>query len=83
MDAKLFTLVSADDPNKVFAWGMEIDSTEETVAVLYRRGAGRYSTGLHPSAEAALRLWSRIAPMQLLWEPTADEVLAELANLAP
>jgi len=85
MDAKLFTLVKPGDDTQIFAWGMEITSDDGTEAVLYRHDpdTGRSHTGLHGSAESALRVWSRIEPMEIVWEMTPQELLEALARIAP
>ncbi|HEV2780090.1 MAG TPA: hypothetical protein VGX25_11915 [Actinophytocola sp.] len=85
MDAKLFTLVNAENDNEIFAWGMEISDETRTEAVLYRWDPqiGQAATGLHRSAEAARALWDRIAPMELRWEMTAEDVLKMVDNLSP
>jgi hypothetical protein len=84
MDAKLFTLVKAGDATQIFAWGMEISSDTGTEAVVYRHDpdTGRSNTGVHGSAESALRIWRRIAPMDLVWEPTPIDVLEEIKRIA-
>ena len=83
MDAKLFTLVNPADETQIFAWGMEITNDGDTTAVIYRRDpdTGRYATGVHPSAEAALELWRRVVPLELLWEPTPQEIVEALDRI--
>jgi hypothetical protein len=83
MQARMFSLVSAADDTMVFAWGIEIIDEEMTEAIIYRRDrtidAG-YMFGTHRSAENALKRYSQLAPMRLIWE--SDEP-GEAADPAP
>lgn len=67
MHGRLFTLVSEDDNDGIFAWGMEITHPDGCAAVIYRWDpATRQSTqGVHSSAEGARVLYSRIAGVPL------------------
>jgi hypothetical protein len=67
MDGRLFTLVSEDDHEGIFAWGMEITHPGGRTAVIYRWDpTTRQSTqGVHSSAEGARVLYSRIAGIPL------------------
>lgn len=78
MHASLFSLVVADDPDQVFAWGMEIasdgrqDDELTRTAILYIGSPddkGRIST--HASAEAACKRWSMVVPLTLVWDAEA------------
>lgn len=70
MEGRLFTLVSADDDNNVFAWGMEITTPTEQEAVTYCRNPITNQTvfGLHRDAEAALRRYGSTLQLRLVWE---------------
>jgi hypothetical protein len=71
-------LVSAEDYDAIFAWGMEITHRDECEAVIYRRDpTTRYAThGVHESAESARVLYSRLIgmPLALVYMDFADEV---------
>jgi hypothetical protein len=75
MEGRLFTLVSKKHEGKVFAWGMEITSPRETEAVIYRKNPVTKQTffGVHTTADAALRRYSRIHELRLVWEDGYDE----------
>ncbi len=75
MEANLFSLVPEDDSSLVFAWGMEVIDGDHTDAVLLRRDpvSGRSMIAQHGSAEAALRRWTRLVPLRLVWEFENDE----------
>jgi GAF domain-containing protein len=63
-----FSLVSAEDPSKIFAVGVEIVLEEGEIesAVIYRREPDGQSTiGVHRTAEAAQELFSRVIPLTL------------------
>lgn len=70
MYARMFTLVNAEDDTQIFAWGLEIIDYDHTEAIIYRRDpvTGGASFGQHVSAEAALKRWTRLTPMALVWE---------------
>jgi hypothetical protein len=70
MQGRLFTLVTADEDEHVFAWGMEITTTTEQEAVTYSRNPLTNQTmfGLHTNAESALRRYSRTYQLRLIWE---------------
>ncbi|MCT2587073.1 hypothetical protein [Actinophytocola gossypii] len=67
---QLFTLVSADDPTLVFAWGMQVSEPDRRTAVVWRREPdGQDILGLHASADAARERFSLVTPLDLVWEP--------------
>lgn len=70
MDGRLFTLVSAEDEDQVFAWGMEITTPSEQEAVTYCRNPITNQTvfGLHRNAESALRRYGMMHQLRLVWE---------------
>jgi len=79
MDARLFTLVNAEDSSQVFAVGMEIDNDDQREAVVYRReDNGQSMIGTHTSAESALQRYNLLAPMDLVW---AEEETIDLDEL--
>jgi hypothetical protein len=71
MEARVFCLTSADDETQVYAWGIEINNTEDDIeAVVYRRDpqTRRTTFGIHSSAEDALARYQRLFPMALSYE---------------
>lgn len=79
MDARLFTLVNAEDSSEVFAVGMEIADEDQLEAVVYRReGNGHSMIGTHTSAASALERYNTLAPMDLIW---AEEETIDLDEL--
>lgn len=70
MEGRLFTLVSAEDDNNVFAWGMQITTPTEQEAVTYCRNPITNQTvfGLHRDAESALRRYGSTLQLRLVWE---------------
>jgi hypothetical protein len=77
MYGRLFTLASAADHNLIFAWGMEIVSTDERAAVIYRQDPVTRQTmhAVHESAKAALaRYDARPEPMELVWMDMPDHI---------
>jgi hypothetical protein len=70
MEGRLFTLVSADNEEYVFAWGMEITTPDEQEAVTYCRNPVTNQTvfGLHSNAESALRRYGTTFQLRLVWE---------------
>jgi hypothetical protein len=70
MEGRLFTLVSADNEENVFAWGMEITTPDEQEAVTYCRNPVTNQTvfGLHSNAESALRRYGTSFQLRLVWE---------------
>ncbi|MBP2321700.1 hypothetical protein JOF56_002085 [Kibdelosporangium banguiense] len=70
MEAQLFTLVSAEDPDKIFAWGMEIATDDDVEAIVYRRDPLTHRTmfGVHNSAEEALARYGNTRALDLQWE---------------
>ena len=70
MEGRLFTLVSADNEENVFAWGMEITTPDEQEAVTYCRNPVTNQTvfGLHSNAESALRRYGTSYQLRLVWE---------------
>jgi hypothetical protein len=70
MEGRLFTLVSADDDEMVFAWGMQITTPTEEEAVTYCRNPVTNQTvfGLHRNAESALLRYGTALQLRLVWE---------------
>lgn len=76
MHAALFSLVPVGSPEAVFGWGMEIityDGQEEAEpnrqAVVYiGLAGGKGNVAMHDSAEAACTRWSRVVPLDLVWD---------------
>jgi hypothetical protein len=88
MYGRLFTLASAADHNLIFAWGMEIVSTDERAAVVYRRDPVTKQTmhAVHNSAQSALARYNmRPAEMDLVWMDMPDHIglLWDLLDAAP
>jgi len=75
MEGKLFTLVNAENEAQVFAWGMEISTTQDREAIVYRRNPATNQTffGVHATAESALRRYGKRRQLRLLWENRYDE----------
>lgn len=73
MHGELFTLVSAEDPTRIFAWGMQITEADTRTAIVWRRDPenGQNTFGVHASAEAARRRFGLITPMEVVWESAA------------
>ncbi|MBP2340062.1 hypothetical protein [Saccharothrix coeruleofusca] len=71
----MFSLVSASDPSKVFAYGMEIAQETRTDAIVYRRDpdTGRTMVGQHSTAEDALKRYGKRVPLVLRWEYDEDD----------
>lgn len=70
MQGRLFALVDAEDEDAVIGWGIEITETDQPEAVVFFRepDTRQISLGVHDSAEAALRCWTRVEPMALVWQ---------------
>jgi hypothetical protein len=70
MEGRLFTLVSADNEENVFAWGMQITTPDVQEAVTYCRNPVTNQTvfGLHSNAESALRRYGTSYQLRLVWE---------------
>jgi hypothetical protein len=65
-----FALVSAEDRDEVFAYGLDIDLPSGREVVTFRRDISGLSVfGTHQSAEAAQKRFSAITPLELIWEP--------------
>ena len=69
MEATLFALVT--DEATLFAFGMQIVEGDETDVVVYRRDPETRKTmfGVHDSVERAVRHYSRMVPVDVLWAP--------------
>lgn len=68
MPAVPFALVSIEDRNRIFAFGLDIDLPSEVIT--FRREAdGRTTFGVHESAESARRRFSHVTPLELRWDP--------------
>jgi hypothetical protein len=64
-----FSLVSAEDHDMVFAYGLDIDLPSGHEVITFRRDStGRSLFGVHQSVESAHRRFSAVAPMDLIWE---------------
>lgn len=70
MHSELFTLVSAEDRSRVFAYGISITGDSGDEAVTYRRepDSGQTLFGVHSCAEAARTRYSMVTPLDLVWE---------------
>lgn len=70
MTATPFALVSAEDRNKIVAFGLDIDLPSGRDVVTFRRETGGQSTfGVHRSVEAARVRFSLVTPVEVVWEP--------------
>ncbi|MEO6081485.1 MAG: hypothetical protein ABIQ18_00055 [Umezawaea sp.] len=69
MDAALFALVT--DEATLFAFGIEISDGDKTEVVVYRRDPETRKTmfGVHDSVERAVKHYSRMVPVDVLWSP--------------
>ncbi len=69
MEAALFALVT--DEATLFAFGIEISDGDKTEVVVYRRDPDTRRTmfGVHDSVERAVRHYSRMVPVDVLWSP--------------
>jgi hypothetical protein len=64
-----FALVSAEDDNKVFAYGLDIEMPSGREVITFRRDSSGHSMfGVHQSVEAARQRFSTITPLELVWE---------------
>lgn len=73
MDASLFSLVSTEDPDLVFAWGMEVvrhvtDDEYRKAVVYIANPTGQDTVSVHTCAESACKRWSTVTPLTLMWE---------------
>ncbi|OLF11142.1 hypothetical protein BLA60_14235 [Actinophytocola xinjiangensis] len=69
MTATPFALVSTEDPDKVFAYGLDIDLPSGRNVVTFRREpTGQKLFATHESVESARRRFSVITPLDLVWE---------------
>jgi hypothetical protein len=69
MSAIPFALVSADDHDKIFAYGLDIDLDSGREVVTFRRDPnGRSLFGVHQSPEWARDRFSIVTPLELVWE---------------
>ena len=74
MHASLFSLVTIDDPDVVFAWGMEMvscsdDGGERRKTIVHL--GGPIGTGIistHETAEKACARWSTVVPLGIVWD---------------
>jgi len=75
MGMRLFALVNDAQDDKVFAWGMEIASPEESEAVIYRKDpvTKQLAFGVHETAEAALQLYGRLHELRLVWDEECED----------
>jgi uncharacterized protein (UPF0548 family) len=70
MTATPFALVSTEDRDKVFAYGLDIDLPSGRDVITFRRGAdGQTMFSVHGSVEAAQRRFNMVTPVDLVWEP--------------
>jgi hypothetical protein len=89
MHASLFSLVAAETPDQVFAWGMEVitaDDPEKPAgnrkAIVYIHHPDDKSTvAQHASAEAARSCWSRVVPMEIVWDSDLRVTTPECAEI--
>jgi len=66
-----FTLVSTEQPDLVFAFGLEIvrdGNVEEAVTFRREPDGGQVMFGAHASAESARARFSLVTPLTLLWQ---------------
>jgi hypothetical protein len=69
MTATPFALVSAEDHDKIFAYGLDIDLPSGRDVVIFRRDStGRSIFGVHASVEAARQRFDVTTPLKLVWE---------------
>lgn len=69
MTAIPFALVSAADPSRIFAYGLDIDLPSGREVITFRRDAGGQSMfGVHNSPESAQQRFSMVTPLELTWE---------------
>lgn len=76
MHASLFSLVTTENPDRVFAWGMEITTAKNAEGLEASRKAIVYihhsddknTLAQHTSAEAACSRWSQVVPLQIVWD---------------
>jgi uncharacterized protein (UPF0548 family) len=69
MTAIPFALVSADNHDKVFAYGLDIELDSGWEVVTFRRNpGGKALFGVHQSVESARRRFSTVTPLEILWE---------------
>jgi hypothetical protein len=76
-------LVAADNELAVFAYGIEIFDGDDTDVLVYRRDPDTKKTmyGQFNSVHRALKVYSRLMPLRLLWvnENEWDDELEELS----
>ncbi|OLF12874.1 hypothetical protein BLA60_06315 [Actinophytocola xinjiangensis] len=76
MHASLFSLIPVDNPEQIFAWGMEIITSEDPETsettrktIVYIHNSNDTGTlAQHTSAEAACARWSQIVPVDIVWD---------------
>ncbi|GAB3435175.1 hypothetical protein [Actinophytocola sediminis] len=69
MAATPFVLVNAENPDQVFAYGLDIDLPSGRDVITFRRDAdGRSMFGVHQSVETAHRRFNMITPLDLVWD---------------
>jgi hypothetical protein len=85
VQGRLFALVSAENYDRIFGWGIEITHRDEREAVIYRRDptTRRAMHAVHESAEAARACYTRLLPVELalVWMDDQDQVEDLLALL--
>jgi hypothetical protein len=83
MEAALFALVT--DEATLFAFGIEITDGDKTDVVVYRRDPETRRTmfGTHDSVERAVRHYSRMVPVEVLWSPDEWEETDEDQRAEP
>ncbi|GAB3438871.1 hypothetical protein [Actinophytocola sediminis] len=70
MTAIAFALVSSENQDKIFAYGLEIDLPTGRDVITFRREAdGQTMFGMHQSVESARQRYSAVTPLELVWEP--------------
>ncbi|OLF05870.1 hypothetical protein BLA60_34380 [Actinophytocola xinjiangensis] len=69
MTAIPFALVSAEDRDRVVAYGLDIELASGRDVVTFRRdGDGRSTVTVHRSVEDAVRRYQGLTPVELEWE---------------
>lgn len=69
MTAIPFALVSAEDPSRIFAYGLDIDLPSGRDVITFRRDVhGKSMVGVHGSPESARSRFSLVTPLEITWE---------------
>lgn len=69
MTATPFGLVSAEDHDKIFAYGLDIELDSRRDVITFRRDiSGKAMFGVHSSVESAQRRFGIVTPLEIMWE---------------